>query len=83
MNGKKEWFALYKKDERIDDFMFCNSIERGQFRLHPRGSLGISEGCITVEKLNDYAVIRSQILNSPKFEIPNSEYLTYGIVVVS
>lgn len=81
--GKDEWFALYKQDNNIDDIMFCNAVQRGQFRLHPKGVRGISEGCITINKRSDYATIRNQILSSAKFPIPSSEYLTYGIVVVS
>lgn len=82
-SNKREWFALYKKDDQVDDFVFCDSIKRGQFRLHPKGRLGISEGCITIDNMNDYSQIRNYILNSPKYPIPNSAYLTYGIVAVS
>jgi hypothetical protein len=34
---KGSWFALYVADGCIDDLTFCNEIERGNFRLHPKG----------------------------------------------
>ncbi|WP_429522902.1 tlde1 domain-containing protein [Paraburkholderia youngii] len=47
-NNKSEWFALYAIDANIDDDkVLCDGIIRGQFRLHPKGRLGRSEGCIT------------------------------------
>lgn len=39
-----DWFALYAVDGRLDDETYCNQLLRGQFRLHPKGPRGISEG---------------------------------------
>jgi hypothetical protein len=46
-NEHGEWFALYADDGQIDDEIFYDQVKRGNFRLHPKGSLGRSEGCIT------------------------------------
>jgi hypothetical protein len=81
--NKFEWFALYAKDRKIDDELFCSQVKRGQFRLHPKGPLGISEGCITVEKRSDFIALRRAILNAPKFRIAGTAYDAYGTVVVS
>lgn len=50
IKGRTNWFALYADDGRIDDYTFCNEIERGNFRLHPKGPRGISKGCIDREQ---------------------------------
>ena len=34
---RNEWFALYRKDEQVDDITFVNGVRRGAFRLHPIG----------------------------------------------
>jgi len=41
------WFALYRDDGTVNDRTWINGIMRGQFRLHPIGPLGLSEGCVT------------------------------------
>jgi hypothetical protein len=33
----------------IDDSTFVDGVRRGEFRFHPKGRLGISLGCITLE----------------------------------
>ncbi|WP_179747145.1 DUF2778 domain-containing protein [Paraburkholderia bryophila] len=44
-----QWFALYRNDGVIDDYTFVHGVRRGNFRLHPDGRFGISEGCIAIQ----------------------------------
>ncbi|MEO0443818.1 MAG: tlde1 domain-containing protein [Pseudomonadota bacterium] len=39
--------------------LFCEQVKRGQFRLHPKGRRGISQGCITLDNWTDYQVVHS------------------------
>jgi hypothetical protein len=81
-NDRSKWFALYALDKRIDDYLFCNQVKRGNFRLHPKGYAGISEGCVTIEKLSDFLVIYQHIKAWPQFKIPGSELMAYGVLHV-
>ena len=75
-----EWFALYRADEKIDDWTWIDGIRRGYFRLHPGR---ISEGCITLPNDGDYATIRNTLLQTPKTPIPGTNSLmTYGTIEV-
>lgn len=80
--GRGEWFALYAIDGKIDDETFCNEVKRGNFRLHPKGQLGISEGCITVENRNDFHRLRAIIKGSPQVAVPGVDLKAYGRVLV-
>lgn len=80
---KGDWFALYKEDAAIDDRMLCDSIERGNFRLHPKGPRGISKGCITINKMEDFRHLSSILLSQPPQPVQGSQLLAYGIVTVS
>ena len=77
-----DWFALYAIDEKIDDETFCNNLARGRFRLHPKGPCGISEGCITIEKLVDFHHIRAILKSVSPSAVPGSDLRAYGKVVV-
>jgi hypothetical protein len=77
-NNKGDWMALYADDGTVNDEMLCNSVKRGNFRLHPKGPLGRSEGCITVDTYHDFQVIRSFIRTRPQFSIPNSQLKAYA-----
>jgi hypothetical protein len=82
LRGKNEWFALFADDGRIDDFTFCAAVERGNFRLHPRGPHGISEGCITLEGRAEFLRLRNHLLSSMKIQVPGTEHQAYGTVIV-
>lgn len=82
-SGKDEWFALYAIDKKIDDTTFCDMVKRGQFRLHPEGPLGISEGCVTIKSKAEYKKLRPIITNTKMMRIPNSKIETYGILTVA
>ncbi|MDF0607085.1 DUF2778 domain-containing protein [Neisseriaceae bacterium TC5R-5] len=80
--GKDRWFALYADDGKIDDKTFCQNVQRGEFRLHPKGPAGISKGCITIEKQSDFNIIYGILKASGKVKIPGTDIYTYGIVTV-
>lgn len=75
------WFGLFKDDASIDDDTFVESVGRGQFRLHPAGRRGVSEGCITLPNHSQYAMLRNALLRAPKFRV-TSTLLAYGTVQV-
>jgi len=79
--GRLEWFALYAKDNVIDDWMFCDQVRRGLFRLHPKGSSGSSEGCIVIEKENEFLSLRRFLL-AQNHKIPGTDIKTYGMIQV-
>ena len=81
-SGKDEWFALYAADGKIDDEMFCEEIKRGNFRLHPKGIRGISQGCITINSQNDFLSLRAILKNNKQEAVPGTELLAYGRVTV-
>lgn len=76
------WFALHAIDGKIDDITYCNNVKRGAFRLHPKGDLGISQGCITIEKRSDYQFLRTILKNSAPVAVPGSTLKAYGKAVV-
>ncbi|MBC8731174.1 DUF2778 domain-containing protein [Paraburkholderia sp. UCT2] len=83
-NNKSEWFALHEIDGDIDDdSVLCDNIVRGQFRLHPKGRFGRSEGCITIDQQSDWQRIRSILTDTPKVSVPGSELKAYGVVTVA
>ncbi|WP_241629116.1 tlde1 domain-containing protein, partial [Rosenbergiella epipactidis] len=63
-----------------------NGVSRGGFRLHPLrpdGS-GLSEGCITFLKRNDFYKVRKNLIHRKKVRVPNSNsgLMAYGYVDV-
>lgn len=80
---KSDWFALYAKDRVIDDERWCAGLLRGHFRLHPKGPLGLSEGCITLELKSDYALLHRLLTTTTKEQIAGTEWISYGTVLVS
>lgn len=80
---RDEWFALYAEDNRIDDETFCDKIKRGEFRLHPKGTTGRSEGCIVINRKADFMHLRIILKNSIQIEIPGIHLKAYGRLVVT
>lgn len=80
-SGRGSWFALYANDGVIDDETWCEQVKRGQFRLHPKGRVGISKGCIAIDQVSDYQFLRSIIKGGLK-NITNSELKAYAKVIV-
>lgn len=83
VRGTDVWFALYADDGTVDDETFCDKVSRGNFRLHPKGPLGISKGCITIEKQADFDTIRALLLATKKGVVPGTKIDTYGKVTVT
>ena len=69
-------------DSKIDDYIFCEGVKRGLFRLHPEGSLGISKGCITLKSKIKFNELRSRLLSVKDKFIPKTAIKTYGVVEV-
>lgn len=78
---KYEWFALYRDDGRIDDYTWVNNVERGNFRLHPRGPLGVSLGCITLQHRTDFIAIRQALLCTSQVKLRNG-LMSFGTIEV-
>ncbi len=82
-SGRGEWFALYAVDGAIDDQTYCNQVARGNFRLHPKGPLGRSEGCITIEKAEDFRRLRAILTAREPTQVEGTSFKAYGKVVVT
>lgn len=81
-NERRDWFALYANDDKIDDETWCDKVKRGEFRLHPKGIRGISRGCIVIDKATDFQFLRTILTNGVPELIPNTEIKAWGKVVV-
>lgn len=75
------WFALYRVDSNIDDHTFVAQVERGNFRLHPAGYEGISNGCITLPSPSHFAVLREALMRTPTVLVTAS-LKAYGTIQV-
>ncbi|WP_318387769.1 DUF2778 domain-containing protein [Enterobacter sp.] len=75
------WFALYRDDGQLDDFTFIKDVRRGAFRLHPAGTSGISEGCITLYSHAHYRTLLHALLNTAPVSI-RPELKAFGIIQV-
>ncbi|MDF7681680.1 DUF2778 domain-containing protein [Enterobacteriaceae bacterium ESL0689] len=75
------WFALYKDDGDINDHTFIEGVKRGNFRLHPAGYAGISEGCITFPGRSHYEIIYQALMHTATFHVSPS-LVAYGTVQV-
>ena len=76
------WFALYRDDDVIDDFTVIRGIRRGNFRLHPIGPRGLSEGCITLANPVNFATLRDALLKTKPMSVPGFSGSAYGTVDV-
>lgn len=75
------WFALFREDDEINDWTFIDKVERGNFRLHPAGYRGISEGCITLASPGHYEIVRSALLKTST-KLVSSSLTAYGTIQV-
>lgn len=83
LKPRTDWFALYAMDNQIDDFTdWCDDIIRGQFRLHPKGTSGISRGCIVIDNAAQFREIASYLRNRQPTVIPNTELTAWAKVTV-
>ncbi|WP_250473996.1 DUF2778 domain-containing protein [Caballeronia sp. GAFFF1] len=78
---RRKWFMLW--NPRTGDVTMINGIQRGQFRLHPEGTHGISEGCITLVNPAEFEFLQQFIRRSPPaLTVPGSALKAYGTVTV-
>lgn len=81
--GRDDWFALYAADGRIDDETFCDEVTRGNFRLHPKGRIGRSEGCVVLDRQQDFIVLRSILKSLEPRSVPGTKLSAYGTLLVA
>ncbi|NRO95471.1 DUF2778 domain-containing protein [Paraburkholderia sp. NMBU_R16] len=79
---RSRWFALYRNDGTIDDWTFVEGVRRGNFRLHPSGWWGMSEGCITLPHAGQFDKLRQFLKAQPTRKIPGTTINYYGTVTV-
>jgi hypothetical protein len=72
---------LYREDGNVDDITFIDQVKRGEFRLHPAGYSGVSEGCITLPSHSHYATVREALLKTARINI-SASLTAYGTVQV-
>lgn len=77
---RAQWFGLYRNDGVIDDFTYINGVKRGNFRLHPTGYWGRSEGCITLPNQDSFQKLRQWLLSQTPGTIGGVRY--YAIIKV-
>lgn len=82
ISGKRDWFSLLADDGKIDDVTICDKIIRGEFRLHPKGTVGISQGCIVIDDADRFQLLRAILKTSAQQKISGTSFMTYGRVVV-
>jgi hypothetical protein len=76
---RSTWFGLYRDDGKIDDYTFIQCVKRGNFRLHPIGPPGLSEGCITlVHPIQFSYLLDMQLKYGSTLNIPGSHLKAYG-----
>ena len=80
-SDRAHWFALYAKGT-LNDFTFVQGVKRGNFRLHPIGREGISEGCITINSQAAFDQLESFLRSQPPAYIPGTKIRYYGTVTV-
>ncbi|RDS80188.1 DUF2778 domain-containing protein [Dyella monticola] len=79
--NKSEWFALWQC--ALCDSQNVNGVTRGNFRLHPRGPMGVSLGCVTVDKKCDFEKISGYLRSrDPDLPIPGSSLKAFGTLEV-
>lgn len=81
-SNHSEWFALYRDDNKIDDYAWINGVERGNFRLHPIGGAGHSFGCITLQSRSEFQTLRQALLHTTTVPAGNSGLKAYGWIEV-
>jgi hypothetical protein len=79
---RDNWFALYRNGTSVSDYTFIDGVKRGNFRLHPSGRFGVSEGCITVQSQAQFDRLRAWLLSQDTKMIPGTNIPYYGTVMV-
>lgn len=79
---RTHWFALYRNDAMVDDWTFIQGVRRGNFRLHPSGRRGISEGCVTLPDRGQFDRLRQFLKSQPTHKVPGTNLDYYGTITV-
>jgi len=79
---RTEWFALYRAGGIIGDYTYINGVRRGNFRLHPTGYWGISEGCVTLPHPRQFEALSTYLKSQTTAKVPGTQIEYYGTVVV-
>ncbi|WP_122253340.1 DUF2778 domain-containing protein [Pseudomonas savastanoi] len=79
---RSSWFSLYRDDGLTDDETLIDDVTRGNFRLHPVGPLGLSEGCVTLMSKNGFDQLSVYLRNMDGDRLPGSGQKYYGILDV-
>lgn len=66
----------------IDDVTYCNEVERGNFRLHPKGPYGISKGCIVIDKPDEFHHLRNVLRSLKPVPVRGGALNAYAKLVV-
>lgn len=82
INHRRDWFSLFADDGKTDDETICDRVLRGQFRLHPKGSSGISEGCVVIDDIHQFYKLRVLLKSTTQRKIPSTDIMTYGRLIV-
>ncbi|MFM0053013.1 DUF2778 domain-containing protein [Caballeronia grimmiae] len=78
---RRKWFMLW--NPRSGDMTNIDGVTRGNFRLHPEGQRGLSEGCITLVNPAEFELLQRFIRRSPpSLPVPGSVLKAYGMVTV-
>lgn len=81
---QRDWFSLHAIDDNIDDDqVLCDHIRRSNFRLHPKGRLGRSDGCVTVDNRAAYQHVSHLLRSRERVAVKGSSFKAYGILSVS
>lgn len=81
-NEKTEWFSLYRIDDKIDDYTWCDGVKRVHFRIHYSVSGDGSRGCVTLANPNDFRDLKSALRTSGKRKVSNLDIECYGKLTV-
>ncbi|RMM11287.1 hypothetical protein ALQ25_100555 [Pseudomonas coronafaciens pv. atropurpurea] len=80
--NRSDWFSLYRDDGQIDDSTIIDNVKRQNFRLHPVGPMGVSEGCVTMTSKLGFEQLSVYLHNMDGDRIPGSGQKYYGILDV-
>ena len=75
-------FLCIAETVRSTIYTFIEGVRRGNFRLHPIGPRGLSEGCITLSHITDFDYLRNRLLKTSMINVPGSLLMAYGTIRV-
>ncbi len=79
-SAEGNWFELWATKTNSDQ-LTVGGVTRGEFRLHPIGPMGLSEGCVTV--CSNFDLLRQQLLSTPMGTVPGTNTEYYGKLTVT